>query len=217
MTPEAVAAGPIDSNQVLQYELNVTCRVEGGKEVNNKVTSNDLKWVPVSDQGRVYTEDQVKPVHSDIVIAKLAPGQSIRATCYAYKGRGETHAKWSPVATAHYKLLPIVRIQKEIRNESARKLKETCPSKVFDIEDGHAIVKNAKACTMCRECLRHEEWTDKIELARAKRHFMFSIESTGAYPGKDIFVLAVKELMETVDKIVAELKGIQKEATNTGE
>lgn len=169
------------------------------------------------EQGNQYTEDAVGPCHDDIVIAKLAPGQSIRAKCYAFKGRGEVHAKWSPVATAHYQLLPIVRILKDIRNESALKLKATCPSGVFDIEDSAAIVKDAKKCTMCRECLRHEEWADKIELARAKRHFLFTVESTGAYAAKDIFTAAIRDLMETVGKVVEDLEHIKKESSNVDE
>jgi len=49
-----------------------------------------------------------KPVHSDILLAKLRPGQTIQLEAHCIKGGGKDHAKWSPVATAWYKLHPEV-------------------------------------------------------------------------------------------------------------
>jgi len=51
------------------------------------------------------------------------------------KGIGKTHAKWSPVCTAYYRLMPDIRITKPIENEEAHELKALCPMGVFDIED----------------------------------------------------------------------------------
>lgn len=48
----------------------------------------------------------VLPVHDDIVIAKLRPGQRIEFEAHCRKGIGKDHAKFSPVATAAYRLLP---------------------------------------------------------------------------------------------------------------
>jgi len=48
----------------------------------------------------------VKPVHEDIVIAKLRPGQRIEFEAHCRKGVGKDHTKFSPVATAAYRLLP---------------------------------------------------------------------------------------------------------------
>jgi DNA-directed RNA polymerase I and III subunit RPAC1 len=51
------------------------------------------------------------------------------------KGIGKDHAKFSPVATAYYRLMPEITLLKEIRGEKAKQLVELCPMKVFDIED----------------------------------------------------------------------------------
>lgn len=40
----------------------------------------------------------------------------------------------SPVATAYYKLLPEITLLKRIQGEQALKLKNLCPTGVFDIE-----------------------------------------------------------------------------------
>ena len=66
------------------------------------------------------------------------------------KGIGRTHAKWSPVSTAFYRLLPQIDIKQKIKGEDAEELKKLCPMKVFDIEEmGNAIVKNERLCMRC--------------------------------------------------------------------
>ena len=54
------------------------------------------------------------------------------------KGIGKTHAKWSPVCTAYYRLLPDIKFEVDsepIKGNDAKELKKLCPMKVFDIED----------------------------------------------------------------------------------
>lgn len=51
------------------------------------------------------------------------------------KGVGKDHAKFSPVATASYRLLPVVSLKEEIVGEEAEELVVKCPLNVFDIED----------------------------------------------------------------------------------
>lgn len=53
-----------------------------------------------------------KPVDDDILLAKLRPGQTISLEAHCTKGVGKEHAKWSPVATAWYRLLPEMRLIK---------------------------------------------------------------------------------------------------------
>jgi len=79
------------------------------------------------------------------------------------KGIGKTHAKWSPVCTAFYRLMPDIRIVSPIENEDAKELKTLCPLGVFDIEDmgkgkSRAVVGDQDKCTTCRECIRHEKF-----------------------------------------------------------
>ena len=48
---------------------------------------------------------------------------------------GRTHAKWSPVATAFYRLLAIVTQVGIVSEEAAQEIVQKCPLNVFDIED----------------------------------------------------------------------------------
>ena len=85
------------------------------------------------------------PVHSDILLAKLAPGQVIELEAHACKSVGKDHAKFSPVSTATYRLLPAISLSEDepFLDEEARELVAACPLRVFDIED---VVVKKGAC-----------------------------------------------------------------------
>merc|ERR1712196_476596 len=68
----------------------------------------------------------------------------------------------------------------EFKGEEAKQLKQACPVGVFDIEDDKAYVKDARACTTCRNCL--EVYGDRVKVEKVKTHFLFTVESTGAIP-----------------------------------
>jgi DNA-directed RNA polymerases I and III subunit RPAC1 len=114
------------------------------------------------------------------------------------KGIGKSHAKWSPVCTAYYRLMPDISIKSEIRGNDAKELKKLCPMGVFDIEDLTAVVKDGPACSTCRECVRHEKFADKIQLGKRKDVFEFTVESVGIYSPQDIVLEAISKLKEKV-------------------
>eukprot|EP00658_Telonema_sp_P-2_P022195 TRINITY_DN18865_c0_g1_i3.p1 TRINITY_DN18865_c0_g1~~TRINITY_DN18865_c0_g1_i3.p1 ORF type:complete len:354 (-),score=74.50 TRINITY_DN18865_c0_g1_i3:130-1191(-) len=191
-----------DKNSIL-FKLNVQCSrnpdapddaVPEKKYFNSNVFSRDLQLLPDGSNGK----PSVRTVHEDILIAKLRPGQSIELQAYCEKGIGQTHAKWSPVATASYRLMPDVRLSGDITGEDAQRIAKMCPPKVFDIEDiggeSHLRVKDSFSCTMCRECIRRPEDRDKVKLLRIRDHFIFSIESTGALKPEVLFDRAVQVL-----------------------
>ena len=87
--------------------------------------SSDLVWKPWGKQTKRYTNrnratllrDKIRPVYEDILIAKLRPGQEILMELDCEKGIGKTHAKWSPVCTAYYRLLPAIEITQPVTGE----------------------------------------------------------------------------------------------------
>ncbi|CAA0815398.1 RNA polymerase I subunit 43 [Striga hermonthica] len=150
---------PNEKNTIV-FKLHVRCEK---KSPRIKVTTNDLEWLPngsefvLSTQNptpdsntktQTYTSfncsqasfpefvnNPIGPKDKDILIAKLGPGQEIELEAHAVKGMGKTHAKWSPVATAWYRMLPEVVLLQEIEDEMAEELVRKCPIGVFDIED----------------------------------------------------------------------------------
>lgn len=145
----------------MQTPLNINDVEEEERIFNHSnVYSRDLEWIPIGDQAERLKANPPRPLHDDILIAKLRPGQEIEMELICEKGIGKTHAKWSPVCTAWYRLMPDIRLGK-IEGAEAAQLKALCPMGVFDIEDlgkgkSRAVVANADKCTTCRECVRHE-------------------------------------------------------------
>lgn len=156
-----------------------------------------MKFVPLGKQSTKFKNTPIRPVYEDILLAKMRPGQEIEMELMCEKGVGKTHAKWSPVATAYYRLLPDISLNEEITGEDAKELKAKCPMNVFDIEDsGKLFVKNARACTTCRECIREEKFTDKVTVAKVKNHFEFTVESVGMMKPEEIVSEGITKVLK---------------------
>lgn len=216
-------AGCFDTNTV-RLELNVTCEVNKDaahdeedplKAYNNAhVYAKDIVFVPTGKQQKYFSgEDAIAPVNPDILIAKLRPRQTIDLAMHMHKGVGSDHAKFSPVATASYRLLPTIKILKPILGADAEKFAQCFPAGVIGLEkvtkkeasqagsgyEGHAgelkaVVQDAMRDTVSRECLRHEEFNGKVKLGRRRDHFIFSIESTGQWDSDELFIESVRHL-----------------------
>ena len=65
------------------------------------VYSRDIQWIPQGNQATWFIDSPIKPVHDDILIAKLRPGQEIEVQMHAVLGIGQDHAKFSPVGTSN--------------------------------------------------------------------------------------------------------------------
>ncbi|KAI8719117.1 DNA-directed RNA polymerases I and III subunit RPAC1 [Fusarium sp. LHS14.1] len=216
-------SGCFDYNTV-RLELNVTCTVNPDasptendplKAYNNAhVYARDIVFVPTGRQAEYFDgEDAIAPTNPDILIAKLRPRQTINLAMHMHKGIGADHAKFSPVATASYRLLPTITITKPILGADADKFAKCFPQGVIGLErvtaeeaaqvgsdyEGHegetkAVVVDAMKDTVSREVLRHEEFEGKVKLGRRRDHFIFSIESTGQWDSDELFLESVKHL-----------------------
>ncbi len=95
----------------MQTPLNINDVAEEERIFNHSnVYSGDLVWIPIGNQAARFKSNPPRPLLDDILIAKLRPGQEIEMELICEKGIGKTHAKWSPVCTAYYRLMPDIRI-----------------------------------------------------------------------------------------------------------
>ncbi|ESQ29395.1 hypothetical protein EUTSA_v10023529mg [Eutrema salsugineum] len=221
---------PNEKNTIV-FKLHVKCP-KGAPRL--RVLTNELIWLPngsefLKESGgsnskpKTYTSfscsqdslpefanNPIAPSHLDILIAKLSPGQEIELEAHAIKGIGKTHAKWSPVGTAWYRMLPEVVLLGEVENEQAEQLVKACPQNVFDIEDmgngrKRATVAQPRNCTLCSECIRDTGLEDLVDLRSVKNHFIFKIESTGSLPPDVLFTEAVKIMEDKCERVIGDL------------
>ncbi len=190
----------------MKFILKVNCyKDKDGQLINENIFSKDLIFEPQGDQKKKYYNSETKRysiglVHDDILINKLTTGMEIDLECYCTKGIGRTHAKWSPVCTAYYKLINKINILKEINGNNAEELRQICPKGVYIInKKGKAEVGNVRECTSCRECIRAEKFKESIELGKIADHYEFHIESVGMYKPESIFFRAIEVLKEKIN------------------
>nr|XP_057934406.1 DNA-directed RNA polymerases I and III subunit RPAC1 isoform X2 [Doryrhamphus excisus] len=177
--------------------------------LNHMVYSRDIKWVPIGNQADVFADANIGPVHDDILIALLRPGQELDIVMHCVKGIGKDHAKFSPVATASYRLLPEITLLDTVRGEKAERLKGCFSQGVIHLEDinGEKVAKvvNSRLDTCSREVLRHDDLKDLVKLGRVRDHFIFSVESTGILTPNLLVTEAIKVLMAKCRRFLSEL------------
>ena len=169
-----------------------------------------------------------RPVHDDILLARLRPGQRIELEAHATVGTGAEHAKWSPVATAWYRLQPELFVagsssdssnssseissssNKLITGEDADALAEELPGLVGVAGSGperRAVLAapargNERLLEKARRLSGEPRFAGKLALKRAKDHFIFCVESVGALPPGELVVRALKVLEAKCDRLM---------------
>ena len=187
------------------------------------VYTRDLLWAPQGDQLSNFPLHSsgvgsgigggIRPIDEDILLAKLRPGQVIELEAHARKGVGKDHAKFSPVATASYRLMPQIEIIKPIYDDLAEELVNWFEPGVFTLvpvdkaekKMGYkqkAVVTNPYACTMSRNFMRNPILKESIKMSRIPNHFIFSVESVGMMEPAVIVAEALKILKEKCERVV---------------
>ena len=230
-----------DNNTVV-LKLHVECEwrsAEGVKSketdpeklyVNSSVYAKQITFEPTGRQNKEFQEPDglVRPVNPEILLAKMRPGQIIELDMHCIKGIGADHAKFSPVATATYRLLPTIDIVKPIVGNEARKFARCFPKGVIGLEEvteeeseaqiglegmvgeKKAVVRNTFKDTVSRECLRHEEFQGKVKLGRVRDHFIFSVESTGQFDSDYLFLESVKTLKAKCSRLKRQFANVMR-------
>lgn len=160
-------------NNVLGFSLHQTNNTEGIIQV----TSNDIEFCPIEGQ-----EDLSVSLKPDVLICKLAPGHEIDIAMKAVKGRGEEHAKWSPVSLCTYKTMPRIVLERVFHGEDALELQKCFSPGVIEVCDGKAVVSNPRLDSMSREVLRHEKFKHGVKLLRESGWFCFTVEAIAEDP-----------------------------------
>ncbi|KAK5647617.1 hypothetical protein RI129_002509 [Pyrocoelia pectoralis] len=205
----------------LEFELKIKCtRIKDENKdssriddiyKNHSVYSKHIKWIPNGNQAETFKEEDVGPVHDDILIAKLRPGHELDLKLIAVKSIGRDHAKFSPVATAFYRLLPDIKLTREVEGEAAERLQKCFSPGVIGLrhlKDGRtvAVVNNSRYDSTSRNVYRYDDLKDAVIMTKIQDHFIFSVESVGSMAPDVIFTEAVKMLKEKCMSLLDELE-----------
>lgn len=193
----------------LVFSLKVSCErrpnssataIPELKYTNSSVYSSSLQWQPQGNQQSAM-KSGAEPVHSDILIAKLRPGQEIDIEAHCRKGIGKDHAKWSPVCTATYRLMPDIQLKRPIVGDDAEKLAAMFSPGTIKVIPAtkkapkQAVVADPRKDSVTRECLRHAEFAESVQLGRIKDHFIFTVEGTGVLDASELVIESCKVLI----------------------
>ncbi|CDU25594.1 probable Rpc40-40 kD subunit of DNA-directed RNA polymerases I and III [Sporisorium scitamineum] len=187
--------------------------------IGHNVYSEQLQWDPKGGQDEDFADAPPRPVHDKILIAKLRPGQELDLELHCEKGIGKDHAKFSPVATATYRLLPHIQLLQPIPAESIDKFVKCFPPGVIGVEgegsQRKVFVQDARKDTISREVFRHQEFEDKVKLGRVRDHFLFDLESTGIIPPEKLLPEAIKTLRSKISTLRKSLDHLETRGLDT--
>ncbi|KAF9059204.1 insert subdomain of RNA polymerase alpha subunit [Rhodocollybia butyracea] len=172
--------------------------------INHQLLSGHLQWIPVGEQSDRMTD--VGPTTKDIVLAKLRPGQAVDMTLHAVKNIGSVHAKWSPVATATYRLHPNIIIKSPIPIERADEFAKCFSAGAVKVDKKGVVKIDKKGMrndTVSREVLRDPEFKDMVELSRIRDWFIFSVESESAYKPEQLLPEAITVMKQKISEMRA--------------
>eukprot|EP00934_Nitzschia_sp_Nitz4_P007495 Nitzschia sp. Nitz4//scaffold65_size103378//82391//86634//NITZ4_004480-RA/size103378-processed-gene-0.36-mRNA-1//1//CDS//3329556282//7485//frame0 len=180
-----------------------------GRPYTKHVYSRDLKWVPQGDQEQRFP-DGIRPVFEDILLAKLRPGQEIELEAHGRVGIGRDHAKYSPVATACYRLYTEVTLLVPVYDADAEDLVHLYEPGVFELvptnAQGHKVeakVVNCYACTNSRNYMRNTTLAKAVKMTRVPHHFIFSVESVGMQKPGVLVAEALRVLQGKCESLIA--------------
>lgn len=211
--------GKTDGTEIdtLEYQLKVKCtRRKDAKDIssfdglyiNHSIYSGQMKWLPKGQQSTIYKDADVLPIHNDILISKMRPGHELDLKLLAVKGIGKDHAKFSPVATASYRLLPKIIINRPVTGSDAELLQKCFSPGVIGINAEGAFVIDGRHDTCSRNFYRYQQLRDAVTLCRVRDHFIFNVESVGALKPEIIFIEAVKCLKRKCRQFLDEIQGL---------
>lgn len=176
------------------------------KRINDAVLSEAIRSV-VPIRSELAQEIRTKigsHIEQDIVLAKLAPNQTIQLLCKARKGIGKQHAKWSPVCTAVFTHEPRIRVDQtqsaDLDHAELKKIADSCPTKVFGVtQKGVLDIEDQASCMFCKECVKASSQAGKpgmISIQSDPTVFHFTVESTGSIPAAQIVKSSIQVLKQ---------------------
>lgn len=221
------------------------CSVEIDLSVKNTSVDEPLN---VTSRDLVSHNPEIQPVHyatqeeadlcdaadGGIVIAKLAPGESLKMRCIARLGTGKEHAKWCSCSVATFRYDYEVTIDHDLlevfgadRDAKCQEFVKKCQPGVFrwDEERKMIVLKDKELCRNWPEALAiaqglvGKEGESFLTVTEIPERYMFYVETTGSHRPEDIVSYAMaslKKKLATIRMRCDEMRGEMEEDESKG-
>jgi DNA-directed RNA polymerase subunit D len=196
--------------QLDQYTLPEDCTCQGAG--CHLCQAGFTMEVEAPEDGFITTTGDLKPQDPEIVpvsdkipIAKLAKGQRIVVEAYARLGTGQNHAKWQPVSTMAYKMIPTVKVDLA-KCHGCKECVEACFRKVFEMKKDKAVVVDELNCTLCNLCVETCD-VQAITVTYDENGFIVTLESTGALSPANILDRGIDIFQKKYNELISLLPG----------
>jgi len=146
----------------------------------------------------------VKPVYDKIPIVELFENQELELEATAQLGLGKVHAKWQG-GIVGYKNVPQINIKGYITN--SERIIESCPRKVFKIENGKIRVVEPLKCNYCMQCVKVSN--GNIEVKPIEDSFIFNVETASGLTAEELIIGSSTILEEKLEEFKKNLKKLK--------
>ena len=214
-------------NEVLAHRLGLTPLVSDIEAIESLVPADECdcdSFCPscsvafeLYEEGPklVYSKDlkssdsKIKPVYDAIPLVKLKEGEELKIEAYAKIGYGRQHAKWMPTTVCAYKQYPEITFDEDM--EIDYECADACPRKILKSDRRSKKIKvlDIENCAMCKSCVRASLNNSKetprrsyINVGHRENDFIFTIETDGSMPPKEVLLKACEELDKKADKFI---------------
>ena len=175
-----------------------TCK-EFGTEGGRTITAGDMSYL---GEARLNIPEKYR----SIPLTKLSKGQMIEFYATAIMGRGNEHAKWSPVCGVAFKQRKIGVLNNKTKAKILWNLKLSIKAKDFD-SDGR--LEDLDKVDQLTDELNHvgagteesRDFKDAITLEDVPGEFILSFETDGSMTPREAFEKAISELSGVFEDI----------------
>ncbi|MCQ2972056.1 MAG: DNA-directed RNA polymerase subunit D [archaeon] len=163
----------------------------------------------------VYSKDlkssdsKIKPVYDAIPLVKLKEGEELNIIAYARIGYGKDHAKWMPTTVCAYKQYPEITFNDDVNIDYD--CADACPRGILKSDRRSKKIKilDIEDCAMCKSCVRASKNNSNetprrsyINVDHRENDFIFTIETDGSMPPKEVLLKACEELDKKADEFI---------------
>jgi DNA-directed RNA polymerase subunit D len=180
-----------------------TCNGKGCSRCQVKLTLKKKGPCMVYSGDLKSEAKDVKPVYDKIPIVELFEDQELQLEAIAQLGLGKVHAKWQG-GIVGYKNVPQINIKNVDANE---KIVESCPRKIFKIENGKLKVDDPLKCNYCMQCVKASN--GKIEVKPIEDSFIVNVETASGLTADELILDSVKILEEKIVEFKKNLKKLK--------